>query len=180
MSTYRLQNRYQDEGWSDLPGEIFAHWIAADDRARQLSRDAICYGMVRVVDADGPVVYYPAGGGTPRFYEGRVGHYRGSSAPPRPTGCGNCEHCLNLPEHGGPLPCLHHGPWHGDDCELCRRDRARRTWDDAHAAVIRDLEALAADLERQARAVIEDVGPEKGPSLAARLRRAWAAWKGEL
>ena len=85
MGTYRLQNRYQDEGWSDLSGETFDHWPAADDRARLLSRDAIRYGMVRVVGPDGPVVAYPAGGGTPRSCEGSGPAVGESFAPPRPA-----------------------------------------------------------------------------------------------
>jgi hypothetical protein len=63
---YFLQNRHQDSGWEDLSGDRFQFdsWQAAIDDAVRCSRDAICYGMVRVVDSVNCVVIqtFPAGG----------------------------------------------------------------------------------------------------------------------
>ena len=60
---YKLQNRYQDSGWEEL-GEQFSNLNDANRRAHDLSKDAICYGMVRVVDVTNGIVEaeYPAGG----------------------------------------------------------------------------------------------------------------------
>jgi len=62
-SPFSLQNRYQDGGWEMLEKNI----VDLDNaliRAKRCSKDAICYGMVRVMDANGTVVRtYSAGGG---------------------------------------------------------------------------------------------------------------------
>ena len=60
-----MENRYQDSGWEPLDGEDFLNANAAARRAAGLSKDAICYGMVRVVDmaVKKVVVTYAAGGG---------------------------------------------------------------------------------------------------------------------
>ena len=61
---YRLQNRYQDGGWEDLPDEIFVDPHKATVRAYELCQQAVHYGMVRVVrNSDGKIVVeFPAGG----------------------------------------------------------------------------------------------------------------------
>lgn len=46
---YRLEHRYQDSGWMELPHEVFEHAGDAIIRADELSMDAINFGMVRVV-----------------------------------------------------------------------------------------------------------------------------------
>ncbi len=63
---FQLQNRYQDSGWDNLPGEEFHHSEPAVSRAGELSKDAIWYGMVRVIDTvKKEVVKTFAAGGTP-------------------------------------------------------------------------------------------------------------------
>lgn len=59
---YILQNRYQDSGWGDLDGESFTSLNQAKGRAKELSKDAICYGMVRVVQGTEIFFTSPAGG----------------------------------------------------------------------------------------------------------------------
>lgn len=77
---YHLENRHQDGGWQSIPDEIYVGFDAANLRARELARDAICYGMVRVIDGRGqPVVTYPAGGGKP---ERHVRYVPDDQAPP--------------------------------------------------------------------------------------------------
>lgn len=51
---YQLENRYQSSGWELLAGESYDAEKDAIDRAATLSRDAIAYGMVRVIDRRGP------------------------------------------------------------------------------------------------------------------------------
>jgi hypothetical protein len=62
--SYQLQNRYQDSGWETLDREKFDSLRKARKRARKLSKNAIAYGMVRVVNLVSKVVEveYPAGG----------------------------------------------------------------------------------------------------------------------
>jgi hypothetical protein len=61
-SPFRLQNRYQDSGWETFVENIVA-LDAALIRAKRCSENAACYGMVRVIDANGNVVRtYSAGG----------------------------------------------------------------------------------------------------------------------
>lgn len=48
---YRLQNRYQDSGWETLDNEAYDLCRDAVYRASQLSKDAVAYGMVRVIDS---------------------------------------------------------------------------------------------------------------------------------
>jgi len=59
-----LENRYQDSGWESLD-ERFHNLQMAKDCAYKLSKDAIAYGMIRIVDFNtGEVmVTYPAGSG---------------------------------------------------------------------------------------------------------------------
>lgn len=45
---YRIENRYQDGGWTDT-GEHFDKYEDAFDRGFELARDSICNGMVRIV-----------------------------------------------------------------------------------------------------------------------------------
>jgi len=61
MSNYRLQNRYQDSGWEDIPGGMSRN--VAVDRAWEMAKDSICNGMVRVISEDGKEVFttYVAG-----------------------------------------------------------------------------------------------------------------------
>jgi len=61
---YQLQNRYQDSGWETLEHEKFEYLTDANGRAKELSKNAVAYGMVRVVNrSTGNVeVEYPAGG----------------------------------------------------------------------------------------------------------------------
>lgn len=65
MSQYFLQNRYQDSGWEDIPKERYALAGDAICKASELSDNAICNGMVRVVDSfTGKVlIEYAAGRG---------------------------------------------------------------------------------------------------------------------
>ena len=60
---YKLQNRYQDSGWEDLHIK-FTNEKDAIQEASVLCKDAICYGMVRVVDMVNKrvVIEFPAGG----------------------------------------------------------------------------------------------------------------------
>jgi len=60
---FQLQNRYQDSGWENLDEE-YDSAKKAKKRALKLSKDAICYGMVRVVDVEKKqvIVTFPAGG----------------------------------------------------------------------------------------------------------------------
>ena len=60
---YKLQNRYQDSGWEDL-GMEFDIPKRAVKKALKCSKDAIAYGMVRVVDVKEKrvVVTFAAGG----------------------------------------------------------------------------------------------------------------------
>ena len=53
---YQLQNRYQDSGWETLDHEKFSSVVVATSRAAILSKNAICYGMVRVVDLSTEVI----------------------------------------------------------------------------------------------------------------------------
>jgi hypothetical protein len=64
MKRYQLQNSYQDSGWETIDGEAYYVENVAVKRAAILSQDAICYGMVRVVDLQKGVVVctYGAGG----------------------------------------------------------------------------------------------------------------------
>jgi len=57
---YKLQNRYQDSGWKDL-GIEFEFCDDAICEASKLSRDAICYGMVRVIFGDVIIITCAAG-----------------------------------------------------------------------------------------------------------------------
>ncbi len=59
---YLIQNRYQDEGWGDI--ETKADKDIAFRLAETYSKDAICYGMVRVIDTklNEVLVTHPAGG----------------------------------------------------------------------------------------------------------------------
>ncbi len=61
---FQLQNRYQDSGWETLDREQFSRLDKAKKRAHKLSKNAISYGMVRVINlANNSVeVEYPAGG----------------------------------------------------------------------------------------------------------------------
>ncbi len=63
---YKLQNRYKDESWQDLEGEEFSCIPDACRKAKTLSNNSICYGMVRVVRSgtNEVIVTYPAGGDT--------------------------------------------------------------------------------------------------------------------
>lgn len=61
--TFRIQNRYQDEGW-EWTNDQFATEEEAVNFAVECACDAICYGMVRVIGSDGfEVVCYGAGEG---------------------------------------------------------------------------------------------------------------------
>ena len=51
--TYRLQNRYQDEGWTECPGYESNNLLQSELTAKQLSENAIAYGMVRVASDAG-------------------------------------------------------------------------------------------------------------------------------
>jgi len=60
-SPFILQNRYQDSGWETFEENN----VSLNDaliRAKRFSENAICYGMVRVVGADGIVVQTYSGG----------------------------------------------------------------------------------------------------------------------
>lgn len=62
---YKLQNKYQDEGWADLgKTEEYDSYGAACGRAHVLAGNSICYGMVRVINknTNEVMVEYPAGG----------------------------------------------------------------------------------------------------------------------
>jgi hypothetical protein len=52
---YYLQHRYQDSGWIDLD-ERYTEPGTAIDKACKYSRDAIAYGMTRVLDHKGNIV----------------------------------------------------------------------------------------------------------------------------
>jgi len=59
---YKLQNRFQDSGWENLNIE---HTLANDaiQEASELSKNAICYGMVRVIHEEhGVIATFAAGG----------------------------------------------------------------------------------------------------------------------
>jgi hypothetical protein len=60
---YKLQNRYQDSGWENLDEEFHTEKEAVQ-KASVLCQDAICYGMVRVVDLveKQVIITFPAGG----------------------------------------------------------------------------------------------------------------------
>ena len=64
---YKLQNKYQDEGWKDLGCKEFRCIPDASHEARTCSNNSICYGMVRVVrkGTNEVMVTFPAGGGDP-------------------------------------------------------------------------------------------------------------------
>lgn len=47
---YHLQNCYQDANWSYLPHHKYNNYVIAVRMASKLSKNSICYGMVRVVD----------------------------------------------------------------------------------------------------------------------------------
>ncbi len=64
---FKLQNCYQDGGWENLDGEEFDDFNDARKRAKKLRKDAMCYGMVRVIDSEGSVIEYPAGSGKPTW-----------------------------------------------------------------------------------------------------------------
>ena len=61
---YKIQNKYQDGGWEDLG---FRYLVKSQslEKALECSCDAICYGMVRIIneDTDEVVVTYAAGEG---------------------------------------------------------------------------------------------------------------------
>ena len=67
MAYFGLQNRYQDSGWGNLPDQRYYREQDAIKAAAGLSCDAICYGMVRVVDLSKGIVIktFPAGGNSP-------------------------------------------------------------------------------------------------------------------
>jgi hypothetical protein len=52
---YYLQHRYQDSGWIDLDERYIEPGIAID-KACKYSRDAIAYGMTRILDHKGKIV----------------------------------------------------------------------------------------------------------------------------
>ena len=63
---YKIENRYQDEGWMSLKDERYYSYDVAYERARELCKDAICYGMTRVKNDNNDIlVTFPAGGGDP-------------------------------------------------------------------------------------------------------------------
>ena len=50
---YILENRYESDNWKALgPEETFDLGFDANKRAEELSKNSICYGMVRVVDME--------------------------------------------------------------------------------------------------------------------------------
>ena len=59
---YKLEHRYQDSGWTLLDGEGFTDGNEAVKRAADLSKNSIAYGMVRVIDHNGVIITFPAGG----------------------------------------------------------------------------------------------------------------------
>ena len=63
MAKYQLQNCYQDSSWENLDDEAFSDPLLAEARAKELAKDAICYGMVRVVDLNKAkiIATFPAG-----------------------------------------------------------------------------------------------------------------------
>lgn len=63
---YVLEHRYQDSGWMRLDAELFEHAGDAYCRASELSEDAICYGMVRVVELESNRVMDTFAAGTGR------------------------------------------------------------------------------------------------------------------
>jgi len=48
---FRLQNKYQDSGWKNLDNVKFYQQDLASTQARNLSKNSIFYGMVRVIDS---------------------------------------------------------------------------------------------------------------------------------
>jgi hypothetical protein len=64
MLRYKLQNSYQDSGWENLNDEEYYTESVTIIRAQQLAKNAIAYGMVRVIDTkkNEIVVTVPAGG----------------------------------------------------------------------------------------------------------------------
>lgn len=58
---FRLQNRYQDSGWEDIPGLMSR--VVAVDEAWKMAKDAVRNGMVRVVSEDGKEVFTTYGAG---------------------------------------------------------------------------------------------------------------------
>lgn len=64
---FKLQNRYQDEGWENTGFRFTEEWQALR-KALECSCDSICYGMVRVINEDTGeiVVTYGAGEGSRR------------------------------------------------------------------------------------------------------------------
>lgn len=48
---FKLQNRYQDEGWEELGIRFEEEWRALR-RALECSSDAISYGMIRIINED--------------------------------------------------------------------------------------------------------------------------------
>lgn len=65
---YKLQNRYQDSGWEDLD-LVFYSRVEAIEKAVELSRNSICYGMVRVVCRGRVIETFVAGGSGERAIE---------------------------------------------------------------------------------------------------------------
>lgn len=64
---FKLQNRYQDGGWESMHDE-YDDLLTAVCKAADCSYDAICCGMVRVLDGDNVVIEYGAGSkGVPSF-----------------------------------------------------------------------------------------------------------------
>ena len=59
---YRLENRYQDSGWELLSDKFYSVDMAIQT-AKKYAKDAICYGMVRVINIQKQevIVTFPAG-----------------------------------------------------------------------------------------------------------------------
>lgn len=52
MNMFILQNRYQDSQWEDVGHTDFYDEEPARIEAKILSKDSICYGMMRVVNLE--------------------------------------------------------------------------------------------------------------------------------
>jgi|APSaa5957512622_1039677.scaffolds.fasta_scaffold06372_5 hypothetical protein len=52
MHRFTLQNRYQDSQWEDAGHTDFYEEQPARIEAKILSKDSICYGMMRVVNLE--------------------------------------------------------------------------------------------------------------------------------
>jgi hypothetical protein len=62
---YRIQNSYQDSGWEES-GHEYLSLTDAIRKGEECASDSICWGMVRIIDADNQVIKTFGAGETSR------------------------------------------------------------------------------------------------------------------